>query len=71
MTSSCCFPVNPTTLAKYREAFCLSHAKDDPTDAELALELLMPPRQADRPASAKRCHAHLAAAGGAAPHPGG
>jgi transposase len=35
------FPVNPTTLAKYREAFCLSHAKDDPTDAELALELLM------------------------------
>jgi transposase len=35
------FPVNPTTLAKYREAFCLSHAKDDPTDAELALALLM------------------------------
>jgi transposase len=35
------FPVNPTTLAKYREAFCLSHAKDDPTDAEPALELLM------------------------------
>jgi transposase len=35
------FPVNPTTLAKYREAFCLSHVKDDPTDAELALELLM------------------------------
>lgn len=35
------FPVNPTTLAKYREAFCLSRAKDDPTDAQLALELLM------------------------------
>jgi hypothetical protein len=35
------FPVNPTTLAKYRDAFCLSHATDDPTDAELALELLM------------------------------
>ena len=35
------FPVNPTTLAKYREAFCLSHAKDDPTDAELALEVLI------------------------------
>jgi transposase len=34
------YPVNPTTLSKYREAFCLSHAKDDPTDAELALELL-------------------------------
>jgi transposase len=35
------FAVNPTTLAKYRQAFCLSYAKDDPTDAELALELLM------------------------------
>lgn len=34
------FPVNPTTLAKYRETFCLSGAKDDPTDAEFALELL-------------------------------
>lgn len=35
------FAVNPTTLAKSREAFCLSYAKDDPPDAELALELLM------------------------------
>ena len=35
------YPVNPTTLAKYREAFCLSHAKDDPSDAELALEVLL------------------------------
>jgi transposase len=35
------FPVNPTMLAKYRATFCLSHAKDDPTDAELALELLL------------------------------
>jgi transposase len=35
------FPVNPTTLAKYREAFCVSGAKDDPTDAEFALELLL------------------------------
>jgi transposase len=34
------YPVNPTTLTKYREAFRLSHAKDDPTDAELALEVL-------------------------------
>ena len=34
------FPVNPATLAKYRQAFTPSHAKDDPTDAELALELL-------------------------------
>jgi len=35
------YPVNPTTLSKYREAFCLSHAKDDPTDAKLALEVLI------------------------------
>jgi transposase len=35
------FPVNPTMLAKYREAFTPSGAKDDPTDAQLALELLL------------------------------
>ena len=34
------FPINPLTLAKYREAFQPSRAKDDPTDAELALDLL-------------------------------
>src|SRR4029434_7309222 len=32
------FPVNPFTLAKYREAFTPSRAKDDPTDAELQVE---------------------------------
>jgi len=35
------FPVNPTTLAKYREAFSPSRAKDDPTDAELAVDLIL------------------------------
>ena len=35
------FPVNPSMLAKYREAFHPSHAKDDPTDAELALDLML------------------------------
>jgi transposase len=35
------FPINPTMLAKYRQAFVPSGAKDDPTDAELALELLL------------------------------
>ena len=35
------FPINPSMLAKYREAFTPSHAKADPTDAELALELLI------------------------------
>ena len=40
------YPINPATLAKYREAFKTSRAKDDPTDAELALELLV--RHGDR-----------------------
>ena len=35
------FPINPSTLAKYREAFKPSRAKDDPTDAELAVDLLL------------------------------
>jgi transposase len=35
------FPINPSTLARYREAFKPSRAKDDPTDAELALDLLL------------------------------
>jgi len=35
------FPINPATLAKYREAFQPSGAKDDPADAELALDLLL------------------------------
>jgi transposase len=43
------FPVNPVTLAKYREAFTPSHAKDDPTDAELQLELLRKHRDKLKP----------------------
>lgn len=35
------FPINPALLAKYREAFTPSKAKDDPTDAELALDLML------------------------------
>ncbi len=35
------FPVNPSTLAKYREAFKPSRAKDDPTDAEFAIDLVL------------------------------
>jgi transposase len=35
------FHVNPSTLAKYREAFNPSGAKDDPTDAEMALDLIL------------------------------
>ena len=40
------FPVNPSTLATYRETFTPSGAKDDPTDAEFVLDLIM--RHADR-----------------------
>jgi transposase len=43
------FPVNPLTLARYREAFTPSHAKDDPTDAELQLELLRTHRDKLKP----------------------
>jgi transposase len=35
------YPVNPKTLAKYREAFRLGGSKDDPDDAQLLLEILM------------------------------
>ena len=35
------FPINPLTLARYREAFATSRAKDDPSDAQLQLELLL------------------------------
>jgi hypothetical protein len=34
------FPINPSTLARYRKAFSPSGAKDDPTDAAIALDLL-------------------------------
>ena len=43
------FPINPSTLAKYREAFKPSRAKDDPTDAELALDLLLHHRDKFKP----------------------
>ncbi|MFT6046883.1 MAG: hypothetical protein ACI9WC_002594 [Arenicella sp.] len=35
------FPINPSTLAKYRQTFSPSGAKDDPTDAEFALDLIL------------------------------
>lgn len=34
------YPVNPVTLARYREAFAPSRAKDDPGDARLLCEIL-------------------------------
>ncbi len=35
------FPVHPLMLAKYRQVFSPSGAKDDPTDAELALDMML------------------------------
>lgn len=43
------FHINPMMLAKYREAFTPSRAKDDPTDAELQLELLLRHRDKLKP----------------------
>lgn len=35
------YPVNPSSLANYREVFTVSRAKDDPTDAALLMDLLL------------------------------
>jgi transposase len=43
------FPLNPLTLARYREAVTPSRAKDDPTDAALQLELLLTHRDTLQP----------------------
>jgi len=43
------FPVNPSMLAKYRVAFKPSRAKDDPTDAELAIDLVLRHRDRFKP----------------------
>src|SRR5262249_25898698 len=51
------FPINPLTLARYREAFTRSRAKADPTDAALQLDLLRThrdTRQALKPQSPPR-----------------
>ncbi len=43
------FPINPLMLARYREAFTPSRAKDDPTDAALQLALLLTHRDKLQP----------------------
>jgi len=43
------FPVSPLTVAKYREAFTPSRAKDDPTDADLQVALLLKHRAKLKP----------------------
>ena len=43
------FPVHPTTAARYRETFCPSGAKADPSDTASLLDLLMRHRERLRP----------------------
>jgi transposase len=43
------YPINPTTLAKYRAAFSPALGKDDPSDADYLLDLLQHHRERLRP----------------------
>jgi transposase len=43
------YPLNAAAVARYRQAFATSRAKDDPTDAELLAELLAKHRDEFRP----------------------
>jgi transposase len=43
------YPINPATLAKYRQAFSTAHGKDDPSDADYLLDLLEHHRNRLRP----------------------
>lgn len=38
------FLVHALSLARNRQTFCPNGAKDDPQDAELAFELMLPPK---------------------------
>ena len=46
------YPINPATAARYRQAFKTSRAKDDPSDAQVCLELLLHHREKLTPALA-------------------
>lgn len=43
------YPINPATLAKYRQAFSTAGGKDDPADADYLLDLLQHHRDRLRP----------------------
>ena len=43
------YPINPKTLARYREAFSPAKGKDDPADADYLLDLLQHHRERLRP----------------------
>lgn len=48
------FPLHPLTLARYRDAFTPSRAKDAPTDAALPLALRLPHRDTRQPLPPQR-----------------
>jgi hypothetical protein len=61
------YPINPTTLAKYRQAFSPSCGKDDPSDADYLLDLLQHHREPASLASDDEPTPHAATAGATAP----
>ncbi len=68
------YPINPKSLARYREAFHPSGAKDDPTDAALLLDLLRTHRAQLRPwrpatVTARRLQPATFSSGGPASRP--
>ena len=51
------YPINPKTLAKYRESTCVSGAKDDPSDAALLMDFMYRHRDS-LPAAGLGSHSH-------------
>jgi transposase len=49
------FPVHPLMLSKYRQVFSPSGAKDDPSDAELALDMMLKYPNKVKPLSTPSC----------------
>jgi hypothetical protein len=61
------FPVNPATLAKYRQAFQPSHAQGrSGRCANRARDPSVPPRQAESLAATERRHSHARTSAGSA-----
>lgn len=53
------FPVHALSLARYRQAFSPSGAKDDPQDAELALDLMLRYPEKIKPIEPSTCELRL------------
>ena len=53
------FPVHPTTAARYRETFCPSGAKDDPSDTASVLDLRLRHRERLRQLQPDTVETHL------------